>query len=195
MKGINAIGSMLAVAAMLFFSSAAYAVELAGVKLDESAKVAGQELKLNGAGIRYKVVFKVYVAGLYLTGKKTVVADVLAAPGARRMAIVMLRDVGSEEFGQAFINGIEQNTDKAERATMTGQLAKFGQMFAAVPKLKQGDVLHVDWLPGTGMTVDLNGKGILEPIADQAFYNAVLRIWLGEKPADDKLKRQLLGES
>ncbi len=73
-------------------------------------------------------------------------------------------------------------------------MVKFNAMFASVAELKQGDVLNLDWLPGSGMVVLLNGKKILEPIADQAFYNAVLRIWLGAKPVDDKLKRQLLAE-
>jgi hypothetical protein len=134
------------------------------------------------------------VIGLYLTDKKISAADVLAAPGARRVTLVMLRDVGSEEFGKAFASGIEQNTDAAERAALAASMAKFNAMFASVSELKQGDVLNVDWIPGSGMVVLLNGKKILEPIADPAFYNAVLRIWLGAKPIDDKLKRQLLAE-
>ncbi len=178
----------------LFFAQAATAVEVAGVKLDDSINVAGQSLRLNGAGIRTKVIFKVYAIGLYLGDKKTTAADVMAAPGARRVTIAMLRDVGSDEFGKAFSSGIEQNTDAAERATLAASMAKFNAMFATVAELKQGDVLNVDWLPGSGMVVLLNGKRILEPIADQAFYNAVLRIWLGTKPVDDKLKRQLLAE-
>ena len=192
MKPFKAIGSMLACA--LFFSHAAIAVELAGVKLDDSIKLAGQNLRLNGAGIRTKVIFKVYAIGLYLTDKKTTTAEVMAAPGARRVTLAMLRDVGSEEFAKAFSHGIEQNTDAAERAALAAPMVKFNAMFASVAELKQGDVLNLDWLSGSGMVVLLNGKKILEPIADQAFYNAVLRIWLGAKPVDDKLKRQLLAE-
>ena len=67
-------------------------------------------------------------------------------------------------------------------------------MFASIAELKQGDVLNLDWVPGSGMVVVLNGKKILEPMNDAGFYNAVLRIWLGSKPVDDKLKRQLLSE-
>ncbi|RBA25266.1 chalcone isomerase family protein [Herminiimonas fonticola] len=194
MKPFKAIGGMLAVCCALFFAHAATAVEVAGVKLDDSIKLAGQDLRLNGAGIRTKVIFKVYAIGLYLTDKKTTTADVMAAPGARRVTLAMLRDVGSDEFGKAFSSGIEQNTDAAERAALTAPMAKFNAMFASVAELKQGDVLNLDWVPGSGMVVLLNGKKILEPIADPTFYNAVLRIWLGAKPVDDKLKRQLLGE-
>lgn len=194
MKPLQAIGCILAVCSAVFFSSNAAAVELAGVKLDDSVRVANQDLRLNGAGIRSKLIFKVYVVGLYLPEKKTSTAEVLATAGARRVSIVMLREVASDEFAKAFSTGIEQNTDAAERATLAPSMAKFNAMFASVAQLKEGDALQVDWVPATGMTVQLNGKRILEPLADAPFYNAVLRIWLGNKPVDDKLKRQLLAE-
>lgn len=194
MQTFKAIGCMLAVSCALSFAHAATAVELAGIKLDDSVRLVDQNLRLNGAGIRYKVVFKVYVIGLYLTDKKTTVSDVMAVAGARRVTLVMLRDVGSEEFGKAFAVGIEQNTDAAERVTLSAPMARFNAMFTSIAELKQGDVLNLDWIPGSGMLVILNGKKILEPMNDAAFYNAVLRIWLGSKPVDDKLKRQLLSE-
>ncbi|MFC7299070.1 chalcone isomerase family protein [Herminiimonas aquatilis] len=194
MQTFKAIGCILAVSCALSFAHAASAVELAGIKLDDSVRLVDQNLRLNGAGIRHKVVFKVYVIGLYLTDKKTTVSDVLAAAGARRVTLVMLRDVGSEEFGKAFAVGIEQNTDAAERVTLSAPMARFNAMFTSIAELKQGDVLNLDWVPGSGMVVILNGKKILEPMNDAAFYNAVLRIWLGSKPVDDKLKRQLLSE-
>lgn len=180
--------------AVLAIAASAGAVEIAGVKLDDTARVANQELKLNGAGIRYKAIFKVYVAGLYLTDKKTTVPDVLAAPGARRVAIVMLRDVGSEEFGRGFMQGIHENSTRAEKSKLVMQLLKFGEIFAAVPELKKGDVLTTDWIPGSGTAIHINGKKITDGIPDIAFYNALLRIWLGENPVDSTLKLRLLGE-
>ena len=55
-----------------------------------------------------KVVFKVYVAGLYLSDKKSTVPEVLAVPGAKRIQIVALRDISSEDFGQAFMTGMRK---------------------------------------------------------------------------------------
>jgi hypothetical protein len=172
----------------------AAAVEVEGVKLDDSAKVAGKDLKLNGAGVRTRAIFKVYVMGLYLTDKKKTPADVLAAEGPRRFTLVMLRDVSGEDFGEAFMSGINKNTDKAEKSKMVNQMAKFGEIFTAQGNLKKGDVLVTDWVPGTGTVMTLNGKSISEPLPDLAFYNALLKIWLGEKPADSSLKPALLGE-
>jgi hypothetical protein len=119
---------------------------------------------------------------------------VLASPGSRRIHIVMLRDLSSEEFGRAFLAGIHQNIDKAEKTRIVSQLLRFGEIFAAVPELKKGDVLTTDWVPGAGTVMQINGKRIADPLPDIAFYNALLKIWLGDKPVDPKLKQVMLGE-
>jgi hypothetical protein len=172
----------------------AFATEVAGVKFDESVTVNGAPLKLVGAGLRTKVVFKVYALGLYLTEKKNSVADILAAPGPRRVQIVVLRELTSEEFGNAFMHGLNANSDQAERSKLVTQTKQFGEMFASIPGLKKGDMLTVDWLPGSGTQCMLNGKNVGGVLQDQAFYNALLKIWLGDKPVDSTLKAQLLGE-
>lgn len=170
------------------------AVELAGVKIEDSAQVGTQQLKLNGAGIRYKVIFKVYTAALYMAEKKSTTAEVLALPGAKRVSLVILRDLSSDDLGQRFMDGIRKNAEVAERAKLVNAMLSFGQMFASIPEMKKGDVLTVDWVPGTGVVSQYNGKKIGDTIQDPNFYNALLRIWLGASPADDKLKHALLGE-
>ena len=187
--------SLLA-AAMLassFSLPAVAATEVAGIKFDDSISLAGKELQLNGAGVRTKLIFKVYAVGLYLPEKKSTVADILAQQGPRRVSIVMLRDLSSEDFGEAFMAGLKANTAEAERAKILPQTMKFGEIFAQIATLKKGDVLALDWTPGEGTQCQLNGKKIGAVLPDLAFYNAVLRIWLGDKPADSSLKPHLLG--
>lgn len=187
-------GLRVSIAAAAFLIGApAFAAEVSGVKLDEVVRVANQDLKLNGAGIRYRAIFKVYVAALYVADKKKSVSEILALPGAKRVTIVMLRDVGNEELGRGFMNGIQQNSDRAETAKIIPQLQTFGEIFASIPELKKGDVLTTDWIPGTGTLVHLNGNKIADAIPDVVFYNALLRIWLGNKPVDSGLKTSLLG--
>jgi Chalcone isomerase-like len=181
------------VSTMLIFQAPAQAVEVAGVKLEEGAKVAGKDLKLNGAGVRTRAVFKVYVMGLYLGKKETTTEAVLASTGPRRITLSMLREVSGEDFGQAFMNGINANSDKAEKSKIVGQIVKLGEIFVAVGSLKKGDLVNVDWVPDKGTTIELNGKSISDPLPDAAFYNALLKIWLGDKPADTALKPLLLG--
>jgi hypothetical protein len=171
----------------------AAAAEVSGVKFDETTTVAGKELVLNGAGLRKKFIMKVYAAGLYLPEKKNTVQDVLKLEGPRQMTLVMMRDISSEDLGEAFITGLNNNIDNAEKAKYAGQISKFGEMFGAIASLKKGDVLHLNWIPASGIQTELNGKKIGEVASDLGFYNAVLRIWLGDKPADSSLKPALLG--
>ena len=181
--------------ALVFAGSASAAVTVGGFPYDETMRAGSQDLKLNGAGMRYKLVFPVYSAGLYLNEKKKTPAEIYATPGAKRMRLVMQRTVNAEEFGQAFLAGIQQNTDKAERARLVEPLAKFGQLFAAVPELKKGDTIAIDFVPGQGTIILINGKQAAEAIAEPAFYTMLLKIWLGDKPADAKLKNALLGDA
>ena len=190
-----AMTTLLAGAALvagLAAPSAHAAVDVMGVKIDETAKVAGTNLVLSGAGVRLKVV-KVYVLGVYLGKKETSQAAVLAAPGPKRFLIHCIHELSGEEFGSAFLAGINKNLDKDEKAKLFKPLEKLGEVFEKIPGLKTGDVIIGDWIPGQGTIMTLNGKPVSEPIPEPLFYNAVLRIWYGDKPADIALKKSLLG--
>jgi Chalcone isomerase-like len=190
-----ALSTLTTLALFTLATPRARAADVGGVKIEDSVKVAGKELKLNGAGLRTRAMFKVYAIGLYLPKKETTTESVLASTGPRRFTIVMLRDLGGEDFGQAFMSGINANSDKAEKGKLVNQMVKFGEIFVNVGGLKKGDTLITDWVPEKGTTIELNGKPLTEPLPDVAFYNAVLKIWLGDKPADSALKPALLGSS
>jgi hypothetical protein len=185
-------GAVLAMAASL---PAAAAVDVGGYRFEDTARVAGKDLKLNGAGMRTKFIVKVYAAGLYLPEKKNNTAEILKEEGPRRVTLQMARDISSEGFGKAFMDGLNENLDNAEKQRIAAQISKMGELFASVAGLKKGDVLHLDWIPGTGTQAELNGQKLGGPIPDIAFYNAILRIWLGDKPVDRSLKPALLGDA
>lgn len=184
--------SLLASALLAAAVTGAQAAEVSGIKFSDTTKVGGKELQLNGLGVRTKVIFKVYAAGLYLTEPAATVEAVLKNEAPRRMQLVMMRDVTSEEFGNSFMSGINNNLEAQEKTRIVTQISKFGEMFAQIDALKKGDVLDLDWVPGSGTTCYLNGKKIGETTPDVAFHNAVLKIWLGNKPADNSLKPKLL---
>ena len=173
----------------------ALAVDVGGVKLDDTVQLASRELKLNGAGVRYKIIFKVYTIALYLPEKKTQLDDILALPGPRRLEIVMVRNITSDELGQAFMPGLKRSSDQADRTRLLSQTMQFGAMFEMVQGLKKGDILTVDWLPDEGTLCKLNGKQVGDKVPDLAFYNALLKIWIGAHPADTILRAHLLGEA
>jgi hypothetical protein len=174
-------------------ASVAIAVEVAGVKVDEEATVANQKLVLNGAGVRTRLVFKVYVAALYLQQRKDNAKDILALPGAKRVAVTMLRELSSDELGQALITGIRKNCTPEETRRFGLQLLAMGDIFGKIPRLKKGESFSVDWIPNSGTVVIVDGKSVADPIADEAFYNAILKIWIGDDPADAFLKPAMLG--
>jgi hypothetical protein len=174
--------------------SVAATVDISGVKLEGTTDVRGTPLQLNGAGVRYKSVFKVYAAGLYLGQKATTADEAYAAPGPKRISITMLRDIDSNELGKAFTRGIEDNTPKGEYSKLIPGLLKMSQVFSEQKKLLAGDNFAIDWVPGSGMLVSIKGKPQGEAVKEPEFYNALLRIWLGPHPADWKLKDALLGK-
>ncbi|RRS02793.1 lipoprotein transmembrane [Aquabacterium soli] len=183
-------------AAALALSAAmpAQAVEVGGVKLEDTMTVTGKNLVLNGAGLRVKAIFKVYALGLYLPEKKNTTEAILALQGPKRFKIVMLRDLSGEEFGDAFLTGINKNLDKDEKAKFVNQLVKLGDLFQEVGGLKKGDIILGDW-NGSNTVFQVNGKTVGSALPDPAFYNAILKIWLGANPADSSLKPALLGEA
>lgn len=170
-------------------------VDLAGVKLEDRATVAGGSLLLNGAGIRYKAVFKVYTAGLYLGEKAATPEAVLAAKGPKRISITMLRDIDSAELGKLFSRGMEDNMDRSAFSKLIPGVLRMSQVFSDHKKLQAGDNFLVDWVPGTGTVLTIKGKVEGEPFKEPEFYDALLRIWLGPKPADHLLKDALLGKA
>lgn len=187
----------LALAFALLGASAAQAatVDLAGVKLEDRASVAGSPLTLNGAGIRYKAVFKVYAAGLYLGQKADTPEAVLAMTGPKRISITMLRDIDSAELGKLFSRGMEDNMDRTAFSKLIPGVLRMSQVFSDHKQLKAGDNFMVDWVPGTGTVLTIKGKIEGEPFKEPEFFNALMRIWLGPKPADWQLKDALLGKA
>lgn len=189
--------SWLLAAAIALAAPAAIAqqVNVSGVKYDETTDLRGTRLHLNGAGVRYKFVVKVYTAGLYLPKKAHTPEEVLGMPGAKKMSVTMLRDIDSGELGKLFTRGVEDNLDKAAFSKLIPGLVRMSQLFSDVKQLKAGDTFTIDWIPGTGTVINVNGHPQGEPFKEPEFFNALLRIWLGPAPADWKLKDALLGKA
>ncbi len=181
-------------ALLLAGAAAAHAqVETSGIKYADSAEVRGSKLVLNGAGTRYKIV-RVYTAGLYLPRKAQGTDEVLAMPGAKRISITMLRDIDSAELGKLFARGMEDNMDRAQFSKLVPGVMRMSQIFSDYKQLKAGETFMIDWVPGTGAVLTVRGTALPEPFKEPEFFNALLRIWLGNNPADWKLKDALLGK-
>lgn len=173
---------------------AAFAAEVEGVKLADKVRVsdAGPDLVLNGAGVRTRLFFRVYVGALYLQRKQASTRDVLSDPGPKRVAMHLLRDLGADQLFSALKEGLSDNHSPEEVAKFEPQVKQLEGIFNAVKAAKSGDVILLDYLPGAGTRVAVNrdDKGT---VPGEDFNRALLRIWLGEKPVDASLKKAMLG--
>src|SRR5512137_177874 len=137
MRWLAAMAMALAAA-----GATAQAVEIEGVKLEPTAQVGGTTLQLNGAGLRTRAFFKVYVAGLYVPQKAGNAAALLAQKGARRVAITMLRNVDADSFAGALNDGLRNNHTEAQIAAFKAQIDALNANLKAVGEAKKGDAIH-----------------------------------------------------
>lgn len=175
-------------------SATAAGVEVSGIYYPTQVQVAGSTLQLNGAGVRYKFVFKVYTAGLYLAGHATTPAAVDAAAGPKHLHVVMLREINANELGKLFTRGMQDNAPRETFSRSIPGTLRMADIFSTRKKLVAGDSFSVDWVPGAGTVVMVNGEPQGAPIKEPEFFNALLSIWLGPNPADSQLKDALLGQ-
>ena len=166
-----------------------WAAEVAGVKIDDKTRVGDTEVLLTGAGLRKRLFFQVYAIGLYVRDPK---ADLIAQTGPKRVAIHMLRDVGAEQFTEALTEGIKANHSEAEASALEPRIKQLAAIMAEVGEAKKGMAIALDWT-GKETQVLIGGKPAGRPIEGEDFYRALLRIWLGEKPVQDDLKKALAG--
>ena len=169
-----------------------FAAEVEGVKLADKVQVGGSELLLNGAGVRTRVFFKVYVGALYVQKKAGAPDAVLGDAGAKRVAMHLLRDLEAEQLLSAFNDGLKKNHTPEQLARLEPQVKQLDAIFGAVKAVKKGDVVLLDFLPGAGTRVTVRGED-RGTIPGEDFNRALLRIWLGEQPADATLKKAMLG--
>lgn len=169
------------------------ATEIAGVKVEDTATVGGARLQLNGAGIRYKGPFKVYVGELYTAKKVGSLDELVAAPGPKRLTMTFLREIEAGPFGKLLTRGVEDNVPKSELSKLVPGLMRMSDIFSVNKVLVPGETVVLDWIPGTGMVITAKGKTQGEPFKEPEFYKAIMAIWFGPVPADFKLKDAMLG--
>jgi len=177
---------------LLTASVVAEAAEVAGVRVDDKATVGGRELVLNGAGMRTRLIIKVYVGALYLPQKASTAAAALGKDEPRRISMTLQRDVNYEQLLEAMRAGLAENNSQAELDAIKPQVAEFVKIFASVGEAKAGQVIWLDYTPDEGTKISVDGKP-KGTIAGLAFNRALLRVWLGDNPVQESLKKALLG--
>jgi hypothetical protein len=176
-------------------AAAAIAAEVAGVQIPDRAQVEGRPLVLNGAGLRRRIVFKVYIGALYLAEKTSSASEALASKGAKRISMTLLRDLTAQQLIDALEDGVRANNDGDAVAAVQSRLDTAIATMRDIGAAKQGSVIALDYLPGTGTRISVDGVEKGPRIPGEDFYAALLRIWLGDKPVEGSLKKAMLGQA
>ncbi|MCP4765334.1 MAG: hypothetical protein GY875_03610 [Gammaproteobacteria bacterium] len=184
--------TLLAASCLFLFTSLATAAELSGVFIDDEYTTGdGQQLVLNGVGLREKLWVDVYVGSLYLAAKSNDVAEILSKPGPWRIQLDFIyKEVAQQKLVDSWREGFEKNQSAESLQALQSRIDQFNAYFDASAVAK--DRYAFDYNPATGTRVSKNQQ-VLGVIAGEDFKNALLEIWLGNHPADKNLKKGMLG--
>lgn len=185
--------ALLAIFMVVLFACPVYSLTISDVNVAEEVTVDdGTTLQLNGAGIRSKFIFDIYIAELYLEKSIKDAAQVIADPGHKRVVMHFLyKSVGQEKLVDGWNEGFSGNLSADDKAKLQPRIDMFNAMFTE--EMKSGDVVVFDYLPDTGTRVTIKDtvKGI---IPGKDFNDALLSIWLGDEPVGSSLKKAMLGQ-
>lgn len=182
----------LALGAMAPLSAHAV-LEVSGVKFEDTYGLAGQQLQLNGAGMRKMMIIKVYALGLYVQRKDANVQALMNQPGPKSLHVVMMRDVKAQKLIDALVSGVEDNSSEAEFAALQPRLNRLAAGLRAAGEVEEDSIVKLEYFPNVGTVVSYKNQVIVKDLPGEDFYRALMRIWLGESPVDRTLKSKLLG--
>ncbi len=182
------------VAAMLValgLAPEARAVRIAGITMPDAFKAGETPLVLNGAGVRTKFAISIYVGGLYLKGRSTDAAKIIAAdePMSIRLHIVSGL-ITPKDFEEATRDGFDRATG-GKTAPIKDRMEKFIAIFRE--GIAKGDAYDLVYVPGKGITVYKNGT-LKATSTGLDFKQALFGIWLGPRTANPKLRKGMLGQ-
>ena len=163
-------------------------------RFDPAMEVQGTKLQLNGAGTRYKAIFKVYDMALYTAKKVSSPAELLALPGPKRLQFTALRELPGTDLARLFLKGMSDNSPKEAVQRHALASARLIEVFSGRSKMMPGESFAMEYVPGKGTTFYILGKAQGDPVGDDEFFQMVLKIWVGESPADTQLRDALLGQ-
>ncbi|TAK85709.1 MAG: hypothetical protein EPO12_03180 [Aquabacterium sp.] len=191
----NVLRSAAAAAAILITQLPAQAaIDVKGVKFEDNTQVGGQSISLNGAGVRTKFFMSVYAAGLYVPKKDGSAQTLVAQSGPKSVHAVLLMNLTAAEFADALVKGFTANHTPQEMTKLQSRLDELKNLIYSFGEAKKGMALHLDFVPGAGTRVLVDGQQKGKDIPGEDFYQGLLKIWLGEHPVDSDLKGSLTGK-
>lgn len=177
--------------AFALLATPAQALRMAGVYVPERVVVEDTPLILNGAGVRWYMLAKVYVGALYLPERMDTTDAILQTPAPKSIFLHLLRDVTAEQVVADSLDRFRANASDAAYARLRERIDRFN---GALPDLQAGDVVRIDLVHPERTHVWVDDQ-LLATIPGRDFQAAVLKLWLGDHPADERLKQAMLGKN
>ncbi len=177
------------------FSASTFAIEVAGVDFPEKIQLDEQTLVLNGAGAKVMAaIFKVYAIALYLPEKNHTVDEILSDNVSKRLILIFMYEGKSAQLLDATQKLLSENHSPEDFRKLDAGWKEFAAPFDTLKDIKKDDQLAFDYNPNTGIKMSMNGKEFGR-VTSAGFMRALLKVWLGGRPAQIDLKDRLLGLS
>ena len=186
--------NLILVVIAAFSLKLAHAVEVEGIKFDDKITVGASELVVNGAGVRSKFG-KRYAIALYLPAKTGDANAIIFSKSVKRIAITLFKDASGNTFAEALSKGIENNSTESEMVALKERIKQWSATVISLGEIKAGSSILIDWVPGKGTQLSINGQTIGKEISGDDFYMALLKVWLGKDPVQNDVKQGLLGKA
>ncbi|MBV8603061.1 MAG: chalcone isomerase family protein [Pelomonas sp.] len=185
-------------AAALTLALSAQAVRYQGQDFPDTLELGGKTLVLSGIGERAAYGFHGYSAALYMTKVGRTPDEIYAVPGPKRLELritLSIKSIDAAEFEKAIDKGVGRNCSEAEKAALGDRVQRLNANLHLVGSVKKGDVVLIEYLPERGTTLTVNGKVYGQPVPGGDLYTAFLKVFLGEKVSDERLRAGLLGQT
>ena len=166
------------------------APQIAGVSLEDKVIYDNYDYKLKGAGIRKKLVLKLYVGSLYTNREAEDTDKILKGPVA---SVIRLDIISGIITSKLMKETVQEGFDKAmegDTSSLQNEIDNFIAVFSE--EINKGDQFTFVSLPGVGVTA-YKGTEKLTVVLDDKFREVLFSIWLGNDPADKKLKKKMMG--
>jgi len=164
---------------------------ISGINMPDSLMAGQTKLILNGAGVRSKFFFDIYVGGLYLKKKSTHDKNIIEADESMAIRLHITSGlITSEKMEKATREGFDTSTN-GNIGPIKSQIEEFLSLFKDV--IQENDTYNFVYIPKKGVTFYKNDN-LKATIKGLNFKKALFGIWLGSDPADDDLKEGMLGD-
>ncbi len=168
-------------------------LDVGSLKVEETLTIYNHILVLNGAGLVSNGKLPSYVVQIYAKQKFKTLDELFAVPGPKRLVLTAVKEVDTGPIVKMFNRSVDDTAGKSDRAKLIPGLMSIGEIFKTNRALKPGDVMTMDWVPISGMVIYLGGRLQGQPYREPELFKAAMGVWMGDFPADAKVKDALLG--